>query len=171
MVKEKRSMSRQREAVGVFRVALDSISPRWAGWGLTAHAVLTLGGSIWGVQHAIVSGGHETAYDLYLAIGMGVIRAFGMSLATVVTTAEVIDTIMVIAHFVGQKMKQEGREEGLAEGREKGLAEGRKEGRAEGRAEVAVEVNEKVNRLLEAHPELKDEIEALRIHEENSGEG
>ena len=126
---------------------------------MTAHAVLTLGGTIWGVQHAIVNGGHETAYDLYIAIGMGIIRAFGMSLATVVTTAEVIDTIMVIAHFVGQKMKQEGREEG------------RQEGRAEARAEIAAEVNEKLNRLLEAHPELKDEIEPLLIGDERTGKG
>lgn len=142
---------------------MDSISPRWAGWGLTAHAVLTLGGSLWGAQHAIVNGGHETAYDLYIAIGMGVIRAFGISLATVVTTGEVIDSIMVIAHFVGQKMKEEGREEGRAAGRE--------EGRSEGRAEVAAEMNEKVNRLLEAHPELKEELEPLLTRAEKTGEG
>lgn len=156
-------MSGQRGAVGVIRIALDSISPRWAGWGLTAHAMLTLGGSIWGAHHAIVSGGNETAYDLYIAIGMGVIRAFGISLATVVTTAEVVDTIMVIAHFVGLKLKEEGR----AEGRE----EGRAEGREEGRAEVATKMNEKLQRLLEAHPELKDEIEPLLIRDEKISEG
>ena len=143
----------RRSTVSVFRIDLDSISHRWAGWGLATHAVLTLGGSLWGAQHAIVSGGHEAAYDLYIAIGMAVVRAFGISLATVVTTGEVIDTIMVIAHFVGQKMKQEGR------------AEGREQGRAEGRAEAATEVNQKVQRLLETHPELKEELEALLIHD------
>ena len=146
-------MARRRVGASVFRIALDSISPRWAGLGLAAHAILTLGGTIWSIQHAIVSGGHETAYDLYIAIGMGIVRAFGMSLATVVTTAEVIDTIMVIAHFVGQKLKQEGREEG----------------RKEGRAEVAAELNEKLRLLLEAHPELKDEIEPLLIRHERTG--
>ena len=152
-------MAGQRSAIGAIRIALDSISPRWAGWGLTAHALLTLAGSAWGAEHAIVSGGHETAYDLYIAIGMGVVKAFGISLAVAVTTGEVIDTIMVIAHFVGQKMKQEGREEGRAEGRE------------EGRAEVAAEVNEKLHRLLEARPDLRDEIEPLLIRDEKTGEG
>lgn len=70
-------------------------------------------------------------------------RAFAISVATVVTVSEVIDTIMVIAHFVGQKMK----------------AEGLAEGRAEGREEALAEMGEWYQRLLEAHPELKDTIE------------
>lgn len=144
-------MANQREQGGVLRVALDSISPRWAGWALASHAALTLGGSIWGVQHAIVAGGHETAYDFYIAIGIGIIWSFGMSLATVVTIAEVIDSIMVIAHFVGQKLRQEGVEEGLAKGREEGLAEGR--------AAADARMQEWLARILEAHPELKDTIE------------
>ena len=152
-------MASQREQVGIIRIALDSISPRWAGWALAAHAALTLGGSIWGVQHAIVTGGHETAYDFYIAVGIGIIWSFGMSLATVVTIAEVIDTIMVIAHFVGQKLRQEGVEEGLAKGREEGLAEGREEGLAEGLAAADARMQQWFARILEAHPELKDTIE------------
>ena len=153
-------MASQREQVGIIRIALDSISPRWAGWALAAHASLTLGGSIWGVQHAIVTGGHETAYDFYIAVGIGIIWSFGMSLATVVTIAEVIDTIMVIAHFVGQKLRQEGVEEGLAKGREEGLAEGREEGLAAADARM----QEWLARILEAHPELKDTIEPPPVH-------
>lgn len=152
-------MGRQREGVGAFRIALDSVSPRWAGLGLAVHAALTLGGTIWAIQEAISGGEHETAYELYVAIGIGLIRAFGISIATVVTVAEVIDTIMVIAHFVGQRMKTEGREEG------------RKEGRKEARAEIASEVNQKVNRLLEAHPELREEIETLLIRDDETDGG
>lgn len=128
---------------------LDGISYRWAGWGLTAHAALTLGGTIWAAWHAIFVDGHTETYDLYVAIGIGLIRAFAVSIATVVTVSEVIDTTMVIAHFVGQRMKAEGLAEGLAEGR------------AKGREEVLAEMAEWYQRLLEAHPELKDSIEPL----------
>ena len=85
--------------------------------------------------------------------------AFGVSTATVVTITEVIDTIMVIAHFVGKKMKEEGRAEGL------------EAGRAEGRAEAVAKMNEKVSRLLEEHPELRNTIEPLLIRDGKSSEG
>ena len=113
------------------------------------HAALTLGGSIWSLQHEIANGGHATAYAVYQAVGFDVLRAFGVSTAIVVTLAEVIDTAMVIAHFVGKRMKAEGREEGLAEGI------------ALGRAQAEAELNEKLHRCLEAHPELKDAIAPL----------
>ena len=48
---------------------------------------------------------------------------------------------MVIAHFVGQQMKAEGRAEGLEE--------------------VLAEMEKWYQRLLEAHPESKDSIEPL----------
>ena len=67
-------MGRPREGVGVFRIALDSISHRWAAWGLTVHAVLTLSGTIWAIQQAVTVGEHETAYELYVAIGIGLIN-------------------------------------------------------------------------------------------------
>lgn len=73
--------------------------------------------------------------------------AFGVSTATVVTIAEVIDSIMVIAHFVGKKMKAEG------------FAQGRAEGKAEAEAAISARMTEWFNRLLESHPELKDTIE------------
>jgi hypothetical protein len=152
-------MGRQREGVGVLRIALDSISHRWAGWGLTVHAALTLGGTKWAIQQAITGGEHETAYALYVAVGIGLIKAFGISTATVVTAAEVTDAIMVIAHFVGQRMKAEG------------IAEGREQGRMEGRAEVKAQVNEKINQLVEAHPELREELEALLIREDKADDG
>ena len=129
----------------LFRVMLDGVSYRWAGWGLTAHAALTLGGTVWAAWHAVFVDGDTEAYDLYVAIGIGLIRAFAISVATVVTVSEVIDTTMVIAHFVGQKMK----------------AEGRAQGRAEGRAEALAEMEKWYQRLLETHPELKDTIEPL----------
>ena len=117
------------------------------------HAALTLSGSIWSLQHEIANGGHSTAYAVYQAVGFDVLRAFGVSTAIVVTLAEVIDTAMVIAHFVGKRMKAEGREEGLAEGRAEGIALGR--------AQAEAELNEKLHRCLEAHPELKDAIAPL----------
>ena len=129
----------------LLRVMLDGVSYRWAGWGLTAHAALTLGGAVWAAWHAVFVDGYTEAYDLYVAIGIGLMRAFAISVATVVTVSEVIDTIMVIAHFVGQKMK----------------AEGLAEGRAKGREEALAEMEEWYQRLLEAHPELKDTIEPL----------
>ena len=129
----------------LLRVVLDGVSYRWAGWGLTAHAVLTLGGTIWAASHAVFVDGHTEAYDLYVAIGIGLIRAFAISLATVVTVSEVIDTTMVIAHFVGQKMK----------------AEGRAEGRAEAQREMRAQMAGWLDRLLAQHPELKDSIEPL----------
>ena len=147
-------MGKQRDEAGVLRVALDSISPRWAGWGLAAHAVITLGGFAWAVYDTIVGSTFQSGYDFYTAIGLGLVRAFGISIATIITVAEVIDTAMVIAHFVGQKMKQEGREEG------------RKEGRQQGRAEAADQFNQRISHLLEAHPELKDEIEPLLVQDE-----
>ncbi len=137
----------------LFRVMLDGVSYRWAGWGLTAHAALTLSGTVWAAWHAVFVDGHTEAYDLYVAIGMGLIRAFAISVATVVTVSEVIDTTMVIAHFVGQKMK----------------AEGRAEGRVQGRAEALAEMEEWYQRLLEAHPELKDSIEPLPSTQTGNG--
>ncbi len=157
-------MAVQRETtVGILRIPLDSISHRWAAFGLAAHAVLTLAGLGWSIQHEVTAGGHETAHDLGNAIGLGLLWSFGVATATVVTTAEVLDTIMVIAHFVGRRMKAEGQAEGLAEGLAKG--------RAEGKAEAAAEMNARVNQLLEAHPELQDTLEPLLIHDEKSGEG
>ena len=135
------------------RIPLNGISHRLAPWGLALHAALTLSGSIWSLQHEIANGGHATAYAVYQAVGFDVLRAFGVSTAIVVTLAEVIDTAMVIAHFVGKRMKAEGREEGLAEGRAEGIALGR--------AQAEAELNEKLHRCLEAHPELKDAIAPL----------
>ena len=155
---ENETLDRQRPS-RLLRVMLDGVSYRWAGWALTAHAALTLGGTIWAAWYAVFVDGYTGAYDLYVAIGIGLIRAFAISIATVVTVSEVIDTIMVIAHFVGQKMKAEGRAEGLAEGREKG------------REEAVAEMEEWYQRLLEAHPELKDTIEPLPIRKEKRGEG
>jgi uncharacterized membrane protein YhiD involved in acid resistance len=129
----------------LFRVMLDGVSYRWAGWGLTAHAALTLGGTVWAASHAVFIDGYTEAYDLYLAIGIGLIRAFAISVAAVVTVSEVIDTTMVIAHFVGQKMK----------------AEGRAEGRAEAEKEMRAQMAGWLDRLLAQHPELKDSIEPL----------
>ena len=102
-----------------------------------------MGGSAWGIREALVNGGYATAYELYQAIGINTLLAFGLSTATVVTTAEVIDSIMVIAHFVGKRMKAQG------------IAEGIEQGRAGKEAEVA----QWYARLLDAHPELKDAIE------------
>ncbi len=129
----------------LLRVMLDGISYRWAGWGLTAHAALTLSGTVWAAWHAVFVAGYTEAYDLYVAIGIGLIRAFAISVATVVTVSEVIDTTMVIAHFVGQKMK----------------AEGRAEGRAEAEKEMRAQMAGWLDRLLAQHPELKDSIEPL----------
>ena len=159
-------MTNQHGISGILaRIPLNGISHRLAPWGLALHAALTLSGSIWSLQHEIANGGHATAYAVYQAVGFDLLRAFGVSTAIVVTLAEVIDTAMVIAHFVGKRMKAEGREEGLAEGREEGLAEGREEGLTEGialgRAQAEAELNEKLHRCLEAHPELKDAIAPL----------
>ena len=138
---------------------------------MALHAALTLGGSAWGIREALVNGGYTVAYELYQAIGINVLLAFGLSTATVVTTAEVIDSIMVIAHFVGKRMKaqgiaegiERGRTEGVAKGIEQGIERGRTEGVAEGieqgRAGKEAEVAQWYARLLEAHPELKDAIE------------
>ncbi len=184
-------MAVQRDAlVGVLRIPLDSISHRWAASGLAAHATLTLAGLGWSIQHEITTGAHETAYGLASAIGIGLLWSFGVSTATVVTTAEVIDTVMVIAHFVGKKMKAEGiaqgrdegivlgrdegiaqgRDEGIAQGRDEGIAQGRDEGiaqgRDEGRAETVAEMNAKIIQLMEAHPELKDTLRLLLVRDE-----
>ena len=143
-------MTNQHGISGILaRIPLNGISHRLAPWGLALHAALTLSGSIWSLQHEIANGGHATAYAVYQAVGFDVLRAFGVSTAIVVTLAEVIDTAMVIAHFVGKRMKAEGREEGLAEGI------------ALGRAQAEAELNEKLHRCLEAHPELKDAIASL----------
>ncbi len=131
--------------VNIPRVALDSIPAKLAALGLAGHAALTLGGAIWAIQHTIANGGHEAAYGFYTAIGVGVITAFGVSTATVITIAEVIDSIMVLAHFISKKMR----------------AEGRAEGRAEAEAAMYARMSEWFNRLLESHPELKDSIEPL----------
>ncbi len=145
------------------RIPLESISPRLAPWGLALHAALTLGGSAWGIRDALVNGGYAVAYELYQAIGINVLLAFGLSTATVVTIAEVIDSIMVIAHFVGKRMKAEGVAEGIEQGIKRGRAEGIERGRTEGieqgRAGKEAEVAQWYARLLEAHPELKDAIE------------
>ena len=142
---------------------------------MALHAALTLGGSAWGIREALVNGGHTVAYELYQAIGINTLLAFGLSTATVVTTAEVIDSIMVIAHFVGKRMKAQGIAEGIEQGIKRGRAEGIEQGHAEGvergrtegvaegieqgRAGKEAEVAQWYARLLEAHPELKDAIE------------
>ena len=157
----------QRQPGFLQRIPLESISPRLAPWGLALHAALTLGGSAWGIRDALVNGGYTVAYELYQAIGINTLLAFGLSTATVVTTAEVIDSIMVIAHFVGKRMKAQGVAEGIergrAEGIERGIERGRTEGVAEGieqgRAGKEAEVAQWYARLLDAHPELKDTIE------------
>ena len=165
----------QRRPGFLQRIPLESISPRLAPWGLALHAALTLGGSAWGIREALVNGGHTVAYELYQAIGINTLLAFGLSTATVVTTAEVIDSIMVIAHFVGKRMKAQGVAEGIEQGIKRGRAEGIEQGHAEGvergrtegvaegieqgRAGKEAEVAQWYARLLEAHPELKDAIE------------
>ena len=146
---------------------------------MALHAGLTLGGSAWGIREALVNGGYAVAYELYQEIGINVLLAFGLSTATVVTTAEVIDSIMVIAHFVGKRMKaqgiaegieqgikrgraegiERGRTEGIEQGRTEGVAEGIEQGRTEGVARKEAEVAQWYARLLDAHPELKDAIE------------
>ena len=142
---------------------------------MALHAALTLGGSAWGIREALVNGGYTVAYELYQAIGINTLLAFGLSTATVVTTAEVIDSIMVIAHFVGKRMKAQGVAEGIEQGIKRGRAEGIEQGHAEGvergrtegvaegieqgRAGKEAEVAQWYARLLEAHPELKDAIE------------
>ena len=118
-----------------------------------------MGGSAWGIREALVNGGYATAYELYQAIGINTLLAFGLSAATVVTTAEVIDSIMVIAHFVGKRMKAQGIAEGIEQGIERGRAEGIERGRTEGVARKEAEVAQWYARLLDAHPELKDAIE------------
>ena len=145
MVQNEEETSDRQTPSRLFRVMLDGVSYRWAGWGLTAHAALTLGGTVWAAWHAVFVDGDTEAYDLYVAIGIGLIRAFAISVATVVTVSEAIDTTMVIAHFVGQKMK----------------AEGRAEGRAEAEKEMRAQMAAWLDRLLAQHPELKDSIEPL----------
>ena len=149
----------QRQPGFLQRIPLESISPRLAPWGLALHAALTLGGSAWGIREALVNGGYAVAYDLYQAIGINTLLAFGLSTATVVTTAEVIDSIMVIAHFVGKRMKAQGVAEGIEQGIKRGRTEGVAEGIEQGRAGKEAEVAQWYARLLEAHPELKDAIE------------
>ena len=149
MVQNERETFDRQTPSRLLRVMLDGVSYRWAGWGLTAHAALTLSGTVWAAWHAVFVDGYTEAYDLYVAIGIGLIRAFAISVATVVTVSEVIDTTMVIAHFVGQKMKAEGRAQGLAEGR------------AETEKKMRAEMAEWLDRLLAQHPELKDSIEPL----------
>ena len=149
----------QRQPGFLQRIPLESISPRLAPWGLALHAALTLGGSAWGIREALVNGGYAVAYELYQAIGINTLLAFGLSTATVVTTAEVIDSIMVIAHFVGKRMKAQGVAEGIEQGIKRGRTEGVAEGIEQGRAGKEAEVAQWYARLLEAHPELKDAIE------------
>ena len=159
--------NQQRQPGFLQRIPLESISPRLAPWGLALHAGLTLGGSAWGIREALVNGGYAVAYELYQAIGINTLLAFGLSTATVVTTAEVIDSIMVIAHFVGKRMKAQGIAEGIEQGIQRGRAEGIERGRTEGvaegieqgRAGKEAEVAQWYAQLLEAHPELKDAIE------------
>ena len=106
---------------------------------MALHAGLTLGGSAWGIREALVNGGYTVAYELYQAIGINTLLAFGVSTATVVTTAEVIDSIMVIAHFVGKRMKAQGIAEGIEQGRTEGIERGRAEGIERGRTEGVAE--------------------------------
>ena len=124
-----------------------------------------MGGSAWGIREALVNGGYAVAYELYQAIGINTLLAFGLSTATVVTTAEVIDSIMVIAHFVGKRMKAQGIAEGIEQGRTEGIERGRTEGVAEGAARKEAEVAQWYARLLDAHPELKDAIEPPPIRD------
>ena len=148
------------------RIPLDSIPGRMAIWGPAAHAVLTLAGAGWSIGHEIANGNHASAYALFQAIGYDVLWAFALSTAIVITIAEVIDAAMVMAHFVGQKMKADGFNEGInqgrAEGRDEGLKEGRdeglKEGRDAGRAEKEAEFAEWFDAILAAHPELAETI-------------
>ena len=159
MVQNERETLDRQTPSRLLRVVLDGVSYRWAGWGLTAHAALTLGGTLWAAWHAVFVEGYTEAYDLYVAIGIGLIRAFAISVATVVTVSEVIDTTMVIAHFVGQKMKAEGH------------AQGRAEGRAEAEKEMRAQMAGWLDRLLAQHPELKDSIEPLPGTQTENGGG
>lgn len=172
-------MAAQQELTNIFRIRipLDSVSGRMAIWGPAAHALLTLAGAGWLIGHEIAYGNHAGAHALFKALGYEVLWAFALSTATIVTIAEVIDTAMVMAHFVGQWMKKQGIAEGhaagLAEGKQEGLAEGKQagltEGVAIGRAQAEAELNERLNQYLAAHPELKDTIEPLRPGVANAG--
>ena len=84
--------NQQRQPGFLQRIPLESISPRLAPWGLALHAGLTLGGSAWGIREALVNGGYAVAYELYQAIGINTLLAFGLSTATVVTTAGIFST-------------------------------------------------------------------------------
>ena len=157
----------QQEPTGSFRMSLtriplDSIPGRMAIWGPAAHAILTLAGAGWSIGHEIANGNHASAYALFQAIGYDVLWAFALSTAIVITIAEVIDAAMVMAHFVGQKMKADGFNEGISQGR----AEGRDEGLKEGRDEKEAEFAEWFDAVLAAHPELSGTIEPPPVSSE-----
>ena len=144
--------TQQQEPTSVFRMSLhriplDSIPGRMAIWGPAAHAVLTLAGAGWSIGHEIANGNHASAYALFQAIGYDVLWAFALSTAIVITIAEVIDAAMVMAHFVGQKMKADGFNEGISQGLE------------QGRAEKEEEFAEWFDAVLAEHPELAGTIE------------
>ena len=146
-------MPGQLESSGFWRIALDSIPARWAAAALGAHAGLTVTGIVWAIIHETGNAEHGSAHEVYQAVGLGVVMAFGISSATVITIAEVIDTIMVIAHFIGRRMK----------------SEGRAEGRAEAEAAMYSRMSEWLDRLLESHPELKGTLEPLPAPEGLNG--
>ncbi len=73
------------------------------------------------------------------------------------------DNAMIIARFVGLKMKAEGFAQGYAEGYAQSYAEGLAQGRAE--------MNAKVSQLMEAHPEFRDLLETLLIRDEQPSTG
>ena len=71
MVQNERETLDRQTPSRLLRVVLDGVSYRWAAWGLTAHAALTLGGTVWAAWHAVFVDGYTEAYDLYVAIGIG----------------------------------------------------------------------------------------------------
>ena len=159
--------TQQQEPAGILKMALnriplDSIPGRMAIWGPAAHAILTLAGAGWSIGHEIATGNHADAHALFQAIGYDVLWAFALSTAIVITIAEVIDAAMVMAHFVGQKMKADGFNEGISQGR----AEGRDEGLKEGRDEKEAEFAEWFDAVLAAHPELAGAIEPPPVSSE-----
>ena len=78
---------------------------------------------------------------------------------------------MIIAYFVGLKMKAEGYAEGFAQGYAEGFAESFARSYTESLAQGRVEMNARVSQLMEANPELRDILETLLIRDEQPSTG
>ena len=72
---------------------------------------------------------------------------------------------MIIAHFVGLKMKAEGYAQGFAQGYAEGFAESFARSYTESLAQGRAEMNARVSQLMEAHPEFRDLLETLLIRD------